>query len=141
MQLVKALAMISVAALAASCHTTQQETAQTAGCPVAQSRNWTAYVNRMPGPDARPMLNVQGEIDLPTPGYRIELLAGRADRSATPVQQLALELTPPGGIVAQVIQTEMVRFQGPAIASRYRGVTIMCGGKALAEITEVSTVY
>ena len=52
-----------------------QETAMpaddAAACPVLESRNWTAWVNAMPGPDMKPALHVAGEIDLPTPGYTI----------------------------------------------------------------------
>ncbi len=91
----------------------------------------------MPGPGATRELIATGEIVLPTPGYRATLSAGAADRSATPVQQLILDLTPPSGPVAQVLTTESVRYQGPAISMRYRAVRIMCGGQMLAEITDV----
>jgi hypothetical protein len=39
--------------------------------------------------------------------------------------------------VAQVLTTASVRYQGPAISMTYRAVRIMCGGRALAEITDV----
>ena len=108
-----------------------------ASCPVVESRAWAAWVNAMPGPGATRELIATGEIVLPTPGYRATLSAGAADRSATPVQQLILDLTPPSGPVAQVLTTESVRYQGPAISMRYRAVRIMCGGQMLAEITDV----
>lgn len=112
-----------------------------ASCAVIESRNWTAYVDRMPGPGATPTLHVQGEVVLPTPGYRAVLRLGRADRSAIPVQQLILDLTPPSGMVTQVVHTETVSHRSPAIAARYRGVTVVCGERAIAEIAEVPDVY
>lgn len=108
-----------------------------AECPVIESRAWAAWVNAMPGPGAKAELIATGEIVVPTPGYRATLTAGAADRSATPVQQLILDLTPPSGPVAQVLTTESVRYQGPAISMQYRGVRIMCGGKMLTEIMDV----
>lgn len=108
-----------------------------AACAVIESRAWAAWVNAMPGPGATRELIATGEIVLPTPGFKVSLTAGAADRSATPVQQLILDLTPPSGPVAQVLTTESVRYQGPAISMRYRGVRIMCGGTMLAEITDV----
>lgn len=108
-----------------------------ASCPVVESRAWAAWVNAMPGPGATRQLIATGEIVLPTPGYKVTLTAGAADRSATPVQQLILDLTPPSGPVAQVLTTEGVRYQGPAISMQYRAVRIMCGGQMLAEITDV----
>ncbi len=106
-------------------------------CPVIDSRNWSAWVNAMPGPDAKLTLHVAGEIDLPTPGYNISWQEGMADRSMTPVQRLMLTATPPDGMVAQVITTENVKYEGPALVKTYGGVIVMCGGEPLAEIDDV----
>ncbi|WP_375200992.1 hypothetical protein [Hyphococcus sp.] len=110
-----------------------------AECPVIEARNWSAWVNAMPGPDAKPMLHVAGDVDLPTPGYDIAWQEGMADRSATPVQRLMLTLTPPDGMAAQVVTTESVKYEGPALTKTYGGVIVLCGGEALAEIDEVVT--
>ena len=107
-------------------------------CPVLDSRNWTAWVNAMPGPDASPTLHVTGDVDMPTPGFVFEWREGIADRSATPVQRLTLTATPPDGMVAQVLTTETVRYEGPALVTNYGGVIVMCGGEPLAEITDVT---
>ena len=110
-------------------------------CAVIESSDWNAWINAMPGPGAVRTLHVTGRITLPTPGYGAALREGPADRSAVPVQQLILNLTPPGGMVAQVLTTQEVRFEGPAIAQNYRGVRIMCAGAQLAEITEIITAH
>ena len=107
-------------------------------CAVVDSRNWHAWVDVMPGPDSAPRLHVSGEVDMPTPGYVFEWREGAADRSATPVQRLILEATPPDGMTAQVITPEQVKYEGPAIARMYRGVIVLCGGAVLADLPDVS---
>ncbi len=111
--------------------------APVAACPVIESRDWAAWVNAMPGPAATKELIVTGQVTLPTPGYTVTLGAGMADRSATPVQQLILTATAPTGMVPQVLTTQPVRYQGPAISMQYRGIRIMCGGTMLTEIADV----
>ena len=111
---------------------------ETASCPVLDSRNWSAWVNAMPGPDAKLTLHVTGEIDLPTPGYEVSWEEGMADRSMTPVQRLILTATPPDGMVAQVVTAETVAYEGPALVKTYKGVIVMCGGEPLAEINDVT---
>ncbi|MFC2952070.1 hypothetical protein ACFOOP_09020 [Marinicaulis aureus] len=112
---------------------------QETDCPVIESRNWSAWVNAMPGPDAKLTLHVTGDVDLPTPGYEVSWREGMADRSATPVQRLMLTLTPPEGMVTQVITTETVTYEGPALTKTYGGVIVMCGGAPLATIDAVVT--
>lgn len=111
--------------------------APVASCPVIESREWAAWVNAMPGPGASKELIVTGQLVLATPGYTVTLTAGIADRSATPVQQLVLTAAPPSGMVPQVLTTQGVRYQGPAISMQYRAVRIMCGGQMLSEIADV----
>ncbi|WP_411818240.1 hypothetical protein [Hyphococcus sp. DH-69] len=113
------------------------EMSQANDCPVIASRNWNAWINAMPGPDATRSLHVTGEIDLPTPGYEIEMIAGVADRSAIPTQRLIIKATPPSGMVTQVITTESVSYSGPAIADLYRSIMVLCGDTVLTEITEL----
>ncbi|WP_425407817.1 hypothetical protein [Hyphococcus sp.] len=106
-------------------------------CPLIGSRNWKAWVNAMPGPDARPTLIVEGDVDAPTAGYTFSWQEGVADRSAVPFQRLHLTANPPDGMAAQVITTQTVRYEGPAIAENYRAVAVMCGEELLADITDV----
>lgn len=111
--------------------------APVASCPVIESRDWAAWVNAMPGPAVSKQLIVTGQVTMPTPGYALALTAGMADRSATPTQQLILTATPPAGPMPQVLHTQPVRYQGPAISMNYRAVRIMCGGSMLTEIDDV----
>lgn len=135
-----AAAAFAVTALAA-CETIDQPQPEPPGapsrCAVVENRSWSAWVNAMPGPGASASLHVVGEIVLPTPGYTATLTAGAADRSATPIQQMILDLAPPTGPVAQVLTPATVRYQGPAISMQYRGVRVMCAGEVLADIKDV----
>lgn len=124
---------------AAESETYVAEAGEPTTCPIVSSRDWTAWVNAMPGPDAQATLIVEGVVDTPTPGYAFSWEVGVADRSAIPMQRLHLSATPPDGMAAQVITTGPVRYQGPAIAQRYRAVVVMCSEEMLAEITDVAT--
>lgn len=109
-----------------------------AACPVLDNRNWHAWVDRMPGPDAQVTLNISGQVDLPTPGYSVSLRAGPMDRAMPPGQSFELVATPPGGIVTQVVTPADVRYREPTVHQRYRRIVIGCGGTVLATIPDVT---
>lgn len=112
-----------------------------AACAVLDSRDWSAWVNRMPGPDATPTLHVTGKVDLPNPGYSVTVRDGPADRSAQPVQQIIIETSQRSGMFTQAVITADVHYTGPVIAPSYRAIRIMCGGRQLAEITDIPDVH
>lgn len=118
-----------------------------ADCPVLDSRDWSAFVNAIPGPDARPELIVTGTVQLPTAGYTVDLRPGPADRSARPVQMVELVAISPDGPAATVLTDMDVRLEMPALSvpagapSPYRGVRVMCGGSELAFIAQVETAW
>ena len=89
-------------------------------CPVIESRDWAAWIDAQPGPGAERRLIVTGEVDLPTPGYGVEWRVGPADRRLPPAQYLDLVLTPPSGVVIQVVAPTPVRFETPAVYPQYR---------------------
>ena len=111
-----------------------------ASCPIIESSDWVAWLNKMPGTDGA-SLHVSGKIVLPTPGYTIEVKAGPLDRRAPPAQRLRLVVTPPAGMVAQVTTTQEVKAKFPARASDYRAIIIGCGDKTLAEVIEIPAVH
>ena len=110
----------------------------TENCAVLDSRNWQAWVNAMPGPDAQPTLHVTGDVDLPTPGYTIEWRLGALDRMQPPGQRLVLSTTPPDGIVTQVVTTVGVAFAGETTITEYREVIVTCGGSIMVEIIRMN---
>lgn len=107
------------------------------GCAAYESRNWQAYINAMPGPNAQRVLHIMGEVDMPTPGYSVELIAGPADRAQPPGLRFRLATQAPGGMVTQVITATQVRYAEPTPYSAIREITIGCGDRTLATITDV----
>lgn len=78
--------LLSAAFVLSACAATPAPTPSPTACAVGESRDWAAWVNRMPGPGATPTLHVTGKVDVPHGGYTVTARAGAADRSATPVQ-------------------------------------------------------
>ena len=114
---------------------------ETAACDVLGSRDWAAWVNKMPGPGAAPRIHVTGKIDVRSGGYTFAWEEGPLDRSATPALRLKLVPKAPDGMATMAISTEEVKYEAPALASGYRSVIISCGGTTLAEIAEIMDVY
>ena len=106
-------------------------------CPVYESRDWQAWINAMPGPNARRTLHIVGEVDMPTPGYSVRLVEGPADRAQPPGLRFRLEATPPDGMVTQVITPTEVRYAQPTPYSQIREIIIGCGDETLVKIDEV----
>jgi len=116
-------------------------TPETAACDVLQSRDWAAWVNKMPGPDMAPKIHVTGKVDVRSGGYTFAWEEGPLDRSATPALRLKLVPKAPDGMATMAISTEEVKYEAPALAGGYRSVIISCGGTTLAEIAEIMDVY
>src|SRR5687767_2351316 len=65
-------------------------------CPITGSRDWKAWINAMPGPDARPKLMVTGTVLVPTGGYQMGFEPFLQLRESYPAQAFAtLRITPP----------------------------------------------
>ena len=109
-------------------------------CAAYESRNWAAYINKMPGPGARPALHITGEVDMPTPGYSVELVAGPADRAMPPGLRFRMVTERPDGNVTQVITPTEVRYAEPTPYSQIRQIIIGCGDRTLTTITDVPVV-
>ena len=105
-------------------------------CPTV-SRDWQAWINAMPGPDAQRTLHITGSVDMPTPGYTVELVGGPADRMQPPGLRFRMEVTPPDGPVTQVITPTEVRYSEPTPYSQIREIMITCADRPVVVITEV----
>ena len=112
------------------------KTTDSSVCPVVASRNWHAWIDPVAGNE--PRLNISGEVDLPTPGYQVEVKPGILDRRQPPAQRFSLSLTPPDGIVTQVITPTKVSYTMPKSLWEYRSIMIYCGEKLLADIPDVT---
>lgn len=109
-------------------------------CLAIASRSWSAWLDAMPGGGGT-RLNISGEVDLPSPGYKVSWIEGPADRAMPPGQRFMLVLTPPVGMVAQVITPTTVKYEGRATYPAYRSIIIICGDKALTTITDIPTTH
>lgn len=103
-------------------------------CP--QTRNWTAWVNAMPGPGAVPTLNVAGEADVPE-GMTVSLTPGPLDRMMPPTQRFTLAMAPGEGPSGWQRVSATV---APA-PTAYRAVIVGCDGQEIARIDQVGTAY
>ncbi len=104
-----------------------------AACPVLDSRNWTAWT--APDGDGH-QLTVEGEIDLPTPGYALGWRDGIADRAFPPGLRIHLDAAAPADLVMQVVTPTPVSYSTKGYAE-YRVVYVLCGGETIAEIADV----
>lgn len=112
------------------------ETTDNSFCPVMESRNWNAWIDRVA--EKEPRLNIAGEVDLPTPGYQVEWQPGILDRRNPPSQRISISLIPPEAVTIQVITPTKVSFTMPSPILKYHSVAIYCGGELLAEIPSVT---
>ncbi len=114
--------------------------AETESCAVLESRDWEAWINKMPGVDMVPTIHVIGKVDVRTGGYTFTWEEGPLDRSAVPALRLKLVPVAPDGMATMAITTEDVKYEAPALSSGYSRVIIGCGSTTLAEITEIMDV-
>lgn len=110
-------------------------------CDVLESRDWAAWVNLMPGPDASPTLHVTGKVDVRTGGYTFDWQTGPLDRSARPKLRLKLIPKAPDGMATMAITTEEVNYSAPAGGIEYSGVLVSCGTVTLADIAEITQAH
>lgn len=110
-------------------------------CDVLESRDWAAWINKMPGPGATPTVHVTGKVDVRTGGYSFEWQEGPMDRSAVPALRLKLVPVAPDGMATMAITTEEVHYTAPALGTGYSRVIIGCGSTTLAEITEITEAH
>lgn len=103
-------------------------------CPVLDSRNWRAFTT--PDGDGN-ALTIEGEVDLPTPGYTIAWREGPADRAFPPGLRVYLDASPPDGAVMQVVSPTPVSWSLTGANAEYRVIYVLCDGEAIAEIADV----
>lgn len=103
-------------------------------CPVLDSRNWSAWT--APSGEGHTLM-VEGEVDLPTPGYAITWRAGIADRAMPPGLRVHLDAAPPADLVMQVVTPTPVSWSMDGATAQYRVVYVLCGDEVIAEIPTV----
>ena len=111
-----------------------------AACPIVGSSDWAAWVNAMPGPNARPTLIVTGKATVPTGGYRFAWRDMRVMESYPMQVAVDLQPMPPARPATQAVVTHDVREQWP-ISPPVGSVTVHCGDRVLARVAPVETAH
>lgn len=141
MKFVQALAVLLTTAALAACQpppaeeppapeVVAAEAAVALPCGIIAHRGWTA--SRSTG--STPALTIAGEVDLGTPGYSVSLARDPADATDTAEPRLLLTLTPPAGMVTEVVTAHPVNYFGPA-PNAITSVHIACDGQDITNIT------
>jgi hypothetical protein len=111
-------------------------------CPITASRDWQAWVNAMPAPNARPTLVVSGKVVTATGGHQVafdrflQIRRGQPPQAFVTLHVAGPEM--PGS--GQAAVTHEVRWDWP-LGQPVGSVVIRCGDKTLAEITNIQTAY
>ena len=109
-------------------------------CPIIGSSDWAAWVNAMPGPNARPTLIVTGKVSVPTGGYRFAWRDMRVMESYPVQVAVDLQPLPPAGPASQAIVTHDVRGEWP-MNPPAGSLTVRCGEQVLVRISPVETAH
>ena len=141
MKFVQALAVLLTTAALAACQppaaveetpapeVVAAETPVSLPCGIIAHRGWTA--SRSTG--LTPALTIAGEVDLGTPGYAVSLARDPAEAAGAAEPRLILTLTPPSGMVTQVVTAHPVNYFGPA-PNAITQVHIACDGQDITSI-------
>lgn len=109
-------------------------------CRAAANGDWSAHVNAMPGPGARPTLIVTGAIGV-KPATRTRLRLSPAVMESDPPQYtVILDMSLPRHPTIDSRERRQVRGSWP-ISGRVGAVHIRCGGRIVASIRHVETAY
>ncbi len=106
-------------------------------CPVLSSSDWVASLSKQKGTSSY-LLTVNGEVSMPTPGYSAEFIEGPTDRMNPPSMRLHVTFSEPKQMVIQVVSPKKISHTIGTPISTFRSVMVLCGGKLLAEINNVT---
>ncbi|MBA3512003.1 hypothetical protein [Sphingomonas sp.] len=109
-------------------------------CGIIGSSDWAAWVNAMPGPNARPTLIVTGKVTVPTGGYRFQWRDMRVMESYPVQVAVELDAIPPAGGATEAVVTHDVRGQWP-IDPPVGSLSVRCGDMVLTRIAPVETAH
>ena len=134
----KQLLIAGPALVIASCQTAPTPATVSQSCLATESRDWQAWVNAMPGPNAQPRLIVTGKFTAPSGGYSYRWGAPKVMESY-PVQ-VAVQLIPipPSGYASDALVEHDVRGEWP-MSPPVGSLTITCGDTVLGRVSPVET--
>lgn len=103
-------------------------------CSRFRTDGWQAWVNAMPGPDAKPVLHISGSGWPKGPLWKVRLELGPTTKALPPDQivDLIAVRDPEGLLAASANQPISAAF--PAVLPEYGKVIIRCGDKLIAQV-------
>lgn len=108
-------------------------------CPVLESSDWNAWLNKIPGTESA-SLNISAKVVLPSAGYNISLVNGPLDRRQPPTQRVRLDIVKPVSPSRVSPVTQDLVGKLPAFTKSYHSIMIICGDKVLENITDIQTI-
>ena len=109
-------------------------------CLATDSRNWQAWVDAMPGPNARPTLIVTGKFTAPSGGYTYRWGPPRVMESYPVQVSVQLMPIPPSGYASDALVDHEVRGEWP-MTPPVGSLTVTCGDKVLGRVSPVETAH
>jgi len=107
-------------------------------CPIYDSRNWHAWIDRPTQKATHYRLNIVGVVDLPSPSYEVSWVMGIMDRANPPTQRLTISARAKGeGAAIQVITPTRIEIKQESPLPAYREIVIFCGNRLLTNIYDV----
>ncbi len=95
-------------------------------CPIIESALWYSWLGpNRDGPGG--VLAIGARVTTPTPGYSFSWVVGPTDRGLPPGQHLTLIVSPPDGMVAQVLTETDIEFSLATPFTEFRTVIVSCG--------------
>ena len=135
----KILPIAAACLMLASCQTAPAPPrTMSQSCLATDSRDWQAWVNAMPGPNARPRLIVTGKYTAPSGGYTYRWGDLRVMESYPVQVSVQLIPIPPSGYASDALVEHEVRGEwlaSPPIGS----LTVTCGDMVLGRVSPVET--
>lgn len=123
--------------LTACAASSSEEAPQAGGCPLYETRDWTASVKRSVSGDQPYQLQIDGVVDAPDPTYRTTFRLGPLDRRQPPALIVFVDSKPSGDGAIQVIDPQPVSFRWNTALRTFRAIRVVCGERLLVEFSDV----
>lgn len=118
-------------------------------CSSISEPSWRAWVNAQPGPGPGQLIII-GTLTLPSGGYDLKLFpVATTLQGKRSVVTVELQITPPSGMAATVMDNREVRLELPAKRpspmtsqqKQFAAVRVVCGKKLIATIKDISIAW
>ncbi len=110
-------------------------------CPASGTRHWHAWLDQISQAKKTPRisarLNITGQIDMPTPGYRMSWDFAALDPLFPAIQKIDLHFHPPAGMLIQAVTPTNYTLQIPVNQHSYQEIRVQCGKRVLTNLLNI----